>query len=82
MHRILRNKAKLQAYQQEYARQKRAPGRRKVSKEERELLEENHLRKRQILEIEGVEPSPKTRTTLLPCVLHTPLSLPHWLVLM
>jgi hypothetical protein len=68
IHQIFRNKAKLQAYQREYARQKRAPGRRKVSKEKRALLEENHLQKCQLLEIEGLGPSPETRTTLLQCV--------------
>jgi hypothetical protein len=77
IHQILRNKAKLQAYQREYARQKWAPGRRKVSKEERALLEENHLQKRQLLEIEGLGPSPKTPTTLLQCV--PPLPPPQFL---
>ena len=43
-----RNKVKLQAYQQEYAWRKRAPGRRKVSKEERALLEERQLQKHQL----------------------------------
>src|ERR1700679_1278561 len=46
---IIRNKAKLQAYQREYAREKRAPGRRRVSKKERELLQFVHWHKNHVL---------------------------------
>jgi hypothetical protein len=49
-----RNKVKLQAYKQEYARQKRAPSRRKVSKAERTLLEEQHVQKHRLIEMEGL----------------------------
>jgi hypothetical protein len=49
-----RNQAKLQAYQREYARRKRAPGRRKVSKEERQLLEEQYVKKQSLMEMEGL----------------------------
>ena len=48
-----RNKAKLQAYQREYARQKRAPGRRKISKTERQLLEEQYVKTQALMEMEG-----------------------------
>src|SRR6266702_4496777 len=49
MHRIPRNKEKLQAYQQEYARQKRAPRHRKVSRAERALSEEKHVQRHNLL---------------------------------
>ena len=48
-----RNKAKLQAYQREYAQQKRAPGRRKISKTERQLLEEQYVKTQALMEMEG-----------------------------
>jgi hypothetical protein len=51
---IPRNKDKLQAYQREYARQKRAPGRRKVSKAERALLEEQHVQRHRLMEMEDL----------------------------
>lgn len=51
---IPRNMVKLQAYQRDYARQKRAPGRRKVSKAERALLEEQHVQKRQLMDQEDL----------------------------
>ena len=56
---IPRNKVKLQAYQREYARQKLAPGRRKVSKKERALLEEQWVQKHQLMEMEGLPAYPK-----------------------
>jgi hypothetical protein len=40
-----RNQSKLQAYQQEYAQQKQAPGYQKVSKEKWQLLEGQHVKK-------------------------------------
>src|SRR6266571_3861010 len=49
MHRIPRNKEKLRAYQREYARQKRAPGHRKVSRAEHALLEEKHVQRHNLL---------------------------------
>jgi hypothetical protein len=61
---------RLQAYQREYARKKRAPGRRKVSKVERALLEENYSHKRRLLKTKGLGPGQKS--ALPPCVL-----LPH-----
>jgi hypothetical protein len=48
-----RNQAKLRAYQREYAWQKRAPGRRKVSKAERELLEDQYVKKQELIGAEG-----------------------------
>ena len=54
-----RNKVKLQAYQREYSRQKRAPGLRKVSKKERVLLEEQWIQKHQLMEMEGLPTYPK-----------------------
>lgn len=48
-----RNREKLQGYQREYARQKRAPGRRRVSKVERQLLEEHYTEKQSLIEMEG-----------------------------
>ena len=56
---IPRNKVKLQAYQREYAWQKRAPGCRKVSKEERALLEEQQLQKHQLMEMGDLPAYPK-----------------------
>ena len=56
---IPRNKVKLQAYQREYAWQKLAPGRRKVSKKERALLEEQWVQKHQLMEMEGLPAYPK-----------------------
>lgn len=55
-----RNQAKLQAYQREYARKKRAPGRRKVSKVVRYLLEEEYVEKRTLMEMEGLSQIPNT----------------------
>jgi hypothetical protein len=54
MTQITRNKVKLQAYQREYARWKRAPERRKVGKAERAVLEEQHMQRHQLMEMEGV----------------------------
>jgi hypothetical protein len=59
MTQITRNKVKLQAYQREYAQRKRAPGRRKVSKAERAVLEEQHMQRHQLMEMEGVLPCSK-----------------------
>ena len=53
-----RNQARLQAYQRVYARKKRAPGRRKISKAERQLLEERHVEKQSLMEIEGSSQTP------------------------
>ena len=55
-----RNQAKLQAYQQEYAWWKRAPGRRKVSKAERQQLEEQYVKRQALMEIEGPSKTPST----------------------
>ena len=55
-----RNQAKLRAYQREYARQKRAPGRRKVSKAERELLEDQYVKKQALIGVEGQSKPPNT----------------------
>ena len=49
-----RNQIKLQAYQREYARQKRAPGRRKVGKAECKLLEEQHTHKCRLMAMENL----------------------------
>ena len=49
-----RNKAKLQAYQWEYAQQKQAPGHRKIKNTEQKLLEEQHVHKCWFMSIEGV----------------------------
>ncbi|KAH9167426.1 hypothetical protein EDB89DRAFT_1910025 [Lactarius sanguifluus] len=42
------------AYQQEYAQRKQAPGRRKVSKAERALLEERHVQRRMLMAVEDL----------------------------
>jgi hypothetical protein len=64
-----RNKAKLQAKQREYARRKRAPGRRKVSKAERQLLEERYSKKKKlVVEMEGLLKTPPS-AALSQCVL-------------
>jgi hypothetical protein len=55
-----RNQAELQAYQREYARRKRAPGHRKVSKVERQLLEEQYVKKQSLMETEGLSKTPST----------------------
>jgi hypothetical protein len=55
----LRNKARLQAYQREYARERRAPGRQKVSRMQRQLLEADHSRKCRLLRREGLHTSSK-----------------------
>jgi hypothetical protein len=57
-----RNQAKLQAYQREYAWWKRAPGCWKVSKAERQLLEEQYVKKQLLMETEG--PSQTSSTAL------------------
>ena len=62
-----RNRAKLQDYQREYARRKRAPGLRKVSKAERQLLEEQYVKKRLLVRMEG--PS----TAHSQCVIFSPV---------
>lgn len=68
MFQIIRNKAKRQAYQQEYAREKRAPGRQKVSKVERAQLEDKHWHKSLLWRMVGprrfMELSPKTAPPL------------------
>ena len=70
MYQIIRNKAKRQAYQREYAREKRAPGRRKVSKVERAQLEDKHWHKSLLWRMVGprrfMELSQKTAPP--PCV--------------
>ena len=48
----------LQAYQREYAQWKQAPGHRKVSKVERQLLEEQYVRKQSLMEMEGPSRTP------------------------
>jgi len=55
-----RNQAKLQAYQQEYERRKRAPGHRKVSKVERQLLEEQYVEKQSIMKAVDLPKTPGT----------------------
>lgn len=65
-----RNKAKLQAYQREYARQKRAPGRRKISKTERQLLEEQYVKTQALMEMEG--PSKNLNNAPSQCVPSSP----------
>ena len=62
-----RNQAKLQDYQRDYARRKRAPGRRKVSKAERLLLEEQHLKKQSCMEMDDLSHTPSA--ALSQCVL-------------
>jgi len=57
----------LQAYQQGYAWRKRAPGRRKVSKAERQLWEEQYVAKQLLMELEG--PSKALSTAHSQCVL-------------
>jgi hypothetical protein len=69
----LRNKDRLQAYQREYARERRAPGRRKVSRMQRQLLEADHSRKCRLLKREGLRTSSKA--AFPPCV-----SLPPFLL--
>lgn len=59
MAQITRNKVKLQTYQREYARRKRAPGRRKVGNAKRAVLEEQHTQRRQLMEMEDVLPCSK-----------------------
>ena len=66
-----RNQPKLQAYQREYAQRKRAPGRQKVSKADRQLLEERYVKTKSLLEIGGLSEAPGT--TLSSCVI-LPLS--------
>jgi hypothetical protein len=61
-----RNRQKLQKYQREYARRKRAPGLRKVSKAERRLLEEQYAKKELLMEREG------PRTAYSQCVISSP----------
>ena len=68
---ILRNRDRLQAYQREYSRRKRAPGRRKVSKAERALLEEQHKQKHQFMAMEDLLPCSKA--AFGPCVCPSPL---------
>ena len=55
-----RNQEKLRAYQREYARQKRAPGRRKVSKAERQLLEDQYVKRQALMGAEGPSKSSST----------------------
>ena len=55
-----RNRAKLQDYQREYARRKRAPGLRKVSKAERQLLEEQYVKNQLLIGTEGPSQPPST----------------------
>ena len=50
----------LQAYQQEYAWQKRAPGCRKVSKAEQQLLEEHYMMKKLLIDMEDELKTPGT----------------------
>lgn len=70
----LRNKDKLRAYQREYARQKRAPGRQKVGKAERALLEEKHVQRRQLMAVEDRLPCSKAALDRCVC----PLSPAIW----
>jgi len=56
---IIRNKVKQQAYQQEYAQQKQAPGHQKVSKAEHVLLEEWHMQRHHIMAMEDLPPCSK-----------------------
>ena len=65
-----RNQAKLQAYQQEYAWQKQAPGRWKVSKAEWQLLEERYVKKQVLMATEGQ--SKPQRTSLSQYILSSP----------
>jgi hypothetical protein len=58
----IRNQAKLQARQREYARRKRAPGLRKVSKVERQLLEKRYAEKQSLMEMEGLSQAPSTES--------------------
>ncbi len=75
-----RNREKLQAYQREYAQQKRAPGRRKVSKAEQQLLKENYVEMQSFVKIEGASQTPSTALSqyaLFPlsyCLVFTPKS--------
>lgn len=62
-----RNESKLRAYQREYARRKRAPGHRKVSKAERQLLEEQYVKKQSLREMDGL--SHAQSAALSQCVL-------------
>ena len=61
-----RNQIKLQAYQREYARQKRAPGRRKVGKAEWEMLEELYMHKFRLMAMESLPPI--SNTAVAQCV--------------
>ncbi|KAF8261273.1 hypothetical protein EI94DRAFT_1705647 [Lactarius quietus] len=45
-------------YQQEYASQKQVPGHRKVSKAECEILEEQHMKKCQLMKMEDMPADP------------------------
>ncbi len=68
MHRIPRNKEKLQAYQREYAQQKRAPRHRKVSRAERALSEEKHVQRHNLLTaVEDLLPCSKAAIGLCVC---------------
>jgi len=57
----------LRAYQQDYAQLKQALGRRKVSKAEQQLWEEQYVTKQLLVEMEG--PSKAVGTTHFQCVL-------------
>jgi hypothetical protein len=57
----IRNQVKLRDNQREYARRKRAPGRRKVSKAERQLQEERYMKKKSLMEMEGLVQKPSTQ---------------------
>jgi hypothetical protein len=61
-----RNKARLKDYQWEYSCEVRAPGCRKVSRMQRQLLEADHRQKCRLLEREGLRPSSKA--AISPCV--------------
>ncbi|KAF8272279.1 hypothetical protein EI94DRAFT_1697620 [Lactarius quietus] len=56
---VSRNKVKLQTYQQEYAWRKRAPGRRKISKAERVLLEVQQVQNLHLMEMEDLPVHPR-----------------------
>ncbi|KAH9020122.1 hypothetical protein EDB85DRAFT_1896310 [Lactarius pseudohatsudake] len=55
------------AYQREYAQRKRAPGRRKVSKAERALLEERHVQRRMLMAVEDLPQCSKAAEDLPQC---------------
>lgn len=61
MYKFSRNQDKLQAYQREYVQRKRAPGRRKISKAQQALLEEQHSRVHWLMETEGIPKSTFSR---------------------